>query len=738
MATTTVWPKKARPAWKTRMDFDALVEARKKGDGKWPARFANMTKAERGEALRNILGAYGADEEYGPVFDETWAAGRGDWDPYAKSAKRRTEAESPDYENFKYGERMGDLRAVTRTVLGPHYGTDAYPEFRSWIDVLEGRGEARADLPLSKHESIAQDLPEPLQTPYRVAMRGTRDFLTTGASALRALGRSAGLIPEPMPSGAAGGEDFLGRFVERQGTETALDEIADRWRYAGTKARGGLREGLERLGPQALSLAMGSAIYGGALPLVFGADAAQARYDYGRARGETGAEALGKGLAYGAADTALWMVPTPKWMNSRVGPAVGNNLSLFGKGVGSHLLGRAAFGNGDDDEETRQDWEGGEAAERLDALSSPEYSVMTDWGEWAGQDATVRPDPMTKTVALEGRLLPEGSAQLFDFAQSGTVSPEGVPYSALSPDEINANARESGGRAVTEATGDLFALTEREQAEFDRLTKEGVNPRDTRVRALRAMLAAGERKREDVKALAWSERKNRDIAMAKEVARAEEGKADNWQDYYVPTSAAMAGNGARASVAEDVGKRADWLRGRYELREGVGDTRGAERAMDDLKAFRKKARYLARRYGLHPELAKLEADRTLWNRLMSGQSGQRLATRSYYPQNLYVETGRYLTEPSPLASDRDYVMAGKMLDGIDAEGTEVSDELRAWADQYRDRTARWSVWGMPYSGGDWENELEGNFAVPVGDDGNFLHPAPEWLTRHAKRRKKRR
>lgn len=736
MATSTEWQDRddaLRLRTRTRMDAAAYLEAREGGKG-WHPRFANMTRERRGQVLAAVLDMRMKDKEYEPVLKELYARRDGDLDTMAKAERARASDSTPAYARWKYNQLVDSLRQDMKTVLGPYYGSGKYPEYLALKDAMDGRPvmEARRGPWESPQETaIREVLPEGLQGPARIAMRGTRSALATGASALRAVGRAAGLVEEPLyPGGPARESDFLGRFVERQAEMEYADQLADDARYSDWRARGAAEEALKTasrealdFGSQAVALGMGSAVAGPALPFAFGASGTQAAYDDARAKGASPWKALGRGLGYGAADTAIWMVPVP---GHRLRPVV-----TGARGVGSHFLGKATFG----DPETRQDWGGGEAARDADDLLRPSYSTVSDWGDWAGRDANVRPVPTSRKVTLHGKTLPEGFGHPYAFAREGAFSPEGVPYSALDPGEINANARETdGGGAVSEAVGDLFALSEREQAEFDRLTKEGMNPRDKRVRMLRAMLAAGERSRADVKALAWAERQNRDIALARETAKAEEGTADNWQDYYVPTyGRGMIGSGAREGVAEDIGKRADWLRGRYEFRRGAGDARGAEGAMDDLKAFRKKAAYLARRYGLHPELAKLEADSTLWSRMAAGQEGQRASVM--YPRNLYVETGHYLTEPSPLTRERDYATARKLLAAYD--DASASDDFRAWAERYRGRTRNWSVWGMPFEGGDWTGELDGNFAIPVDEGGNALFPAPEWLTRHVRRRKKR-
>lgn len=764
--TTANWPEKGpRPARAIIKDLEALREARE-GGTRWHGRFANMGRAERADALGTLFGVYNQreDENYKPAISNMLALARGDRESVAEAARARREGGTPALDEFTYERRVNELRDMARAVLGPHYGTDKYPEYRPWtdaLDVLAGRrGELRPVGPveLSPQEEAVQALPAGLQHPMRAAMRGTRSFLTAGADALRAFARAAGSEEDART---------LGGFIGRQARMAALDQAADEARYRASERNGapgwltGAQSFAEDIAGQGVGLWMSALAYGSGLPAVFGVGAGQSAYDDAKARGYGTADALAQGLLYGGADTAIWMAPgLGMGRAARLGNPVARAAavqsarmgSLGAKGVGSWALGNAWFGRDREPErrefweaspsaEVRQDWGGGDAMAQMDELARPEYSVMRDWGEWAGQDATVRPEPTWRTVTLRGRVLPEnGTARddfPYEFDQGGTISPEGVPYVALDPGEVNANARDLGdGTAVTTAGADLFSLSERERAEFDRLTKEGVNPRDRRVRMLRAMLAAGERSRDDVKALAWAERKNRDIATAKDVARAEEGKADNWQDYYVPTSAGMTAAGVRSAVAEDIGRHADWLRGKYERREGAGDRRGSERAMDDLKAFRKKAQYLARRYGLHPELAKLSGDRTLWSMVSGGQEGQRLSVRGSYPQDLYVETGHYLTDPSPLTRERDYVMARRLLDGID--DYEVADELKTWADRYRDRTRRWSVWNMPFGEGDWADELNGNFVVPVDGTGNPLSPAPEWLTRHAKRRKKRR
>lgn len=780
MAATVDWPKKARgprPVEETIKDLKALREARE-GGLRWHGRFGNMTKADRAEALKSVIAAYARSKDYAPAFLDVASVVDGDREYVARAAaERRIGSATPDADQLLHERRVEELRDVARAVLGPHYGTDKYPEFRPWtdaLDLLTGRRHEMGAAPgLSPHEEVAQRLPAGLGVPYRIAMRGTRNFLMSGAIALRTAGRAAGLVSAPLaPGGPARASDALGQFIERQAYMSALDEVADQGSARRLEARGMPKwaveygQGASDLASQAVGLSMGSAAYGHALPFVFGAGAAAEAYDDARAKGVGVGNAVGRGLLYGGLDTALWMTPMP-WakriakMPPRAAASamrVGGNVMLGAKGMGSYALNHAMHavpgpagegeGEGEADpwwgytapEETRQDWGGGDAMTQMDELARPEYAVMGDWGEWAG-DPVVRPAPTWRTVTLRGRLLPEdGTARdgfPYEFYQNGTISPEGVPYLALDPREINANARAlDDGTAVTTAGADLFSLSEKEKAEFDRLTREGKNPGDRKVRMLRAMLAAGERSRDDVKALAWAERKNRDIAMAKEVARAEEGKADNWQDYYVPTSAGMTARDAREAVAGDIGRHVDWLRGNYERRAAAGDGRGSERAMDRLKAFRKKAQYLARRYGLHPELAKLSGDKSLWNRLSSGQREQRM--NSFYPRDLYVETGHYLVNPSPLARERDYGTARKLLDAVAGHGDDATDEIKEWAGRYRDRTRRWSVWDMPYAAGDWAEDLDGNFSIPVGEDGNALYPAPEWLTKHVKRRRKRR
>lgn len=82
-------------------------------------------------------------------------------------------------------------------------------------------------------------------------------------------------------------------------------------------------------------------------------------------------------------------------------------------------------------------------------------------------------------------------------------------------------------------------LSDKAKGEYTRIQSEfrekNGREMDREVANIRAQLAAGDLTKDQAKKLAWGLRKNRDLALAKDVAK-ESGEPDKWRDYYAPTT----------------------------------------------------------------------------------------------------------------------------------------------------------------------------------------------------------
>ena len=166
------------------------------------------------------------------------------------------------------------------------------------------------------------------------------------------------------------------------------------------------------------------------------------------------------------------------------------------------------------------------------------------------------------------------------------VGEEITPGAPNMADPANADAKPFtvGGYVYTKrsvyrhATNDLSDAARRTYVRLQQEFREKHGrDMDHDVAAIRAQLATGDLTKAQAKQLAWGLRKNRDIAIAKEVAKESADTKVDWKDYYVPTK--------REDVVDP--KRS---------REGLLAYMNADSAtVDPRQPYQ--SRYLSRRYG---------------------------------------------------------------------------------------------------------------------------------------------